>query len=285
MMGAHHAACGAAAWIAISTQFDIPLTALQQIAPALPDQLVLGMGLIDVSPMGVLTGALVTAGAALLPDADHHNATIAHSLPPLSNALCRGLGKMSGGHRHGTHSIIGIVFFVLIAWLAGMWTLEVENFGTIFPGAGLLSVLLVAFAAKVLAIIPDTMQKCPWALGLATGAFIMFFAPQMQGWFPVAMGVGATVHILGDMLTTGGCNLIWPFAIKPPKFWRKIPVLSSIWRPNGNMALPLLGNAGSWREWLMLVPVAVYTVVAVGITLFGMGKTGLYALGSSVGLL
>lgn len=49
------------------------------------------------SPIGIVTGALVTAGAAMLPDADHHNATIAHSLPPLSNAMCAGIGKLAGG--------------------------------------------------------------------------------------------------------------------------------------------------------------------------------------------
>ncbi|WP_427016284.1 metal-dependent hydrolase [Pseudarthrobacter sp. P1] len=285
MMGAHHAACGAAAWVALTTQFDIPLSALHQTLPQVPEHLVLGLGLIDVTPMGVITGALVTAGAALLPDADHHNATIAHSLPPLSNALCSGIGKVAGGHRHGTHSIIGMAAFAAVAWLAGLWTMEVAGFGTVFPGAGLLSVLLVSFAVKVLAFIPDSMQKCPWAYGLATGLFIMFFAPQMQGWFPVAMTVGVAVHILGDMLTTGGCNLLWPITIKPPKFWRKIPILSWIWRPSGHLAFPVLGNAGSWREWMLLVPVAAYAMGGLGMAVFGMGKTGIRALASSVGLL
>lgn len=83
----------------------------------------------------------------MLPDADHHNATIAHSLPPLSNAVCAGIGKVAGGHRHGTHSVIGIAAFVFVAWLAGLWTYDLDRFGTIYPGAGILSVLLVAFAA------------------------------------------------------------------------------------------------------------------------------------------
>ena len=62
-----------------------------------------------------------STGAALVPDADHHNATIAHSLPPLSNAVCAGVGALAGGHRRGTHSLIGLAAFVAVAWIAGFF--------------------------------------------------------------------------------------------------------------------------------------------------------------------
>lgn len=278
MMGAHHAACGAAAWVALTSQVHVDLTLFAEKAPFLPQSLDIGMGLWDISPIGVVTGALVTAGAAMLPDADHHNATIAHSLPPLSNVMCSGIGKLAGGHRHGTHSIIGIVAFVFIAWLAGLWTHNLEGFGTIYPGAGILSVLLVAFAAKALKIIPDSMRKSPWAVGLAMGVFITFFAPQEQNWFPIAMGVGVIIHILGDMMTTEGCNLAWPFAIKPPKAIRNLPILKQCWHSNGYMTIPVLGHAGSVREWLLLVPIGAYAMFGVGGTLVAMGQSGLTEL-------
>lgn len=275
MMGAHHAACGAAAWVALTSHAHLDLTALAEKAPLLPHTVDLGLGLMNVSPVGVVTGALVTAGAALIPDADHHNATIAHSLPPLSNAMCAGIGAAAGGHRHGTHSIIGIAVFAFIAWLAGLWTMHSDVFGTIYLGAGALSVLLIAFAANALKIIPDRMRKSPWAVGIAIGAFIALFAPQEQGWFPLAMGVGVIVHVLGDMMTTGGCNLTWPVTIKPPKALSHLPVINWMWKPNGYFAIPVLGNAGSWREWLLLVPIGLYAVLGVGTTLIGLGKTGL----------
>ena len=169
MMGGHHAASGAALWLALTTQFDVGLAPLAQVFPALPEQITLGLGLMDVSPTGVVTGALVAAGAALVPDADHRHAMRAHSLPPLSNIMCIQVGRLSGGHRHGTHSILGLAVFVTIAALAGMWRIELPNFGTIYPGAGILAVLLASFAAKALKIIPDTMRKFPWILGLAVG--------------------------------------------------------------------------------------------------------------------
>ncbi|MGO2540407.1 MAG: metal-dependent hydrolase [Specibacter sp.] len=268
MMGPHHAASGAAVWLALTTQFDVGLGAVSRVLPSVPEQVSVGLGLLDLTPTGVLVGAMVTAGAALVPDADHRHATIAHSLPPLSNIMCIQVGKMSGGHRHGTHSILGLAIFVAIAVLAGMWTVELPNVGTIFPGAGLLAVLLTSFAAKALKFIPDTMRKFPWVMGIAAGAFVTFFAPQEEFWFPLAMALGVAVHILGDMLTTGGCNLIWPLRIRPPRFLRRMPLVTNIWRPNGNIALPILGNAGSVREWLVLVPVSGYVIWAMADTVF-----------------
>lgn len=263
MMGPHHAASGAAAWLALTTRFQLDLSGPAQALPFLPSTLGIGFGLLPVSAAGVLAGTIVTAGAALLPDADHRHATIAHSLPPLSNAMCIQVGKLAGGHRHGTHSLLGLAVFIMIAVLAGMWTIAWEPFGLIFPGAGILSVLLASFAAKSLKIIPDTMRKFPWILGLAVGAFITFFAPQEQFWFPLAVGLGAAIHILGDILTTGGCNLLWPLSLRPPKVMRKVPLIKSVWKNSGNFSLPILGNAGSWREWLLLIPVSTYVVVGV----------------------
>lgn len=268
MMGAHHAASGAAVWLALTTQFDVGLAPLAQHLPAVPEHLTLGMGLMDVSPAGVIAGALVAAGAALVPDADHRHATIAHSLPPLSNVLCIQIGKLSGGHRHGTHSILGLAVFVAIAALAGMWQLELSGFGTVYPGAGILAVLLASFAAKSLRIIPDTMQKFPWLVGLAVGAFVAFYAPQEPYWFPLTMALGVATHIAGDMLTTGGCNLLWPLRIRPPRLLQKLPLVKKFWRPNGNIAIPILGNAGSVREWLLLIPLSGYVIWAIADAIF-----------------
>ncbi|GAB2734417.1 metal-dependent hydrolase [Sinomonas soli] len=228
--------------------------------------------------------AFVRTHAGQRHDADHHNATIARSLPHLSNAMCAGVGAVSGGHRHGTHSILGVAAFVAVAWAAGLWTIHTDWFGQVGIGAGILSVLLVAFAAKALKIIPDSMRKAPWAVGLTLGAFIALFAPQEQGWFPLAMGVGVVVHILGDMLTTGGVNLTWPLTVKPPRAIAKLPVISWMWKPNGYFAVPVLGNAGSWREWLLLVPIGAYAIVGVGATLAGMGKSGLTAVALALGM-
>ena len=62
---------------------------------------------------------MATAGTALVCDWDHRASTVAHALPPLSNLVARGIENASGGHRQGTHSVLGAAFFVLLATIAG----------------------------------------------------------------------------------------------------------------------------------------------------------------------
>lgn len=82
MMGSAHAISGAAVWVAV-TATTVP-----------------AFGLYELDPAGVTLGAAVAAGAALLPDADHHNATIAHSIPVAGKIAAGAAGAISGGHRH-----------------------------------------------------------------------------------------------------------------------------------------------------------------------------------------
>jgi hypothetical protein len=60
----------------------------------------------------------LTAGAAVLPDADHPSSTLARSFGFLTRAFAWTVGRVSGGHRHGTHSLAGIAVFTGLAWLA-----------------------------------------------------------------------------------------------------------------------------------------------------------------------
>lgn len=62
-----------------------------------------------------LAGAVVTAYGALLPDLDHPNSMIAWRLH--IRPLCRVVARISGGHRHGTHSAL----FVALTWLAASY--------------------------------------------------------------------------------------------------------------------------------------------------------------------
>ena len=241
MMGAHHAISGSAAWVAVAGAG--PLT----------------LGLYPVSDSGLLIGAIVCAGAALLPDADHHNGTIAHSLPPLSTLVTRAVARVSGGHRNGTHGLLAIPFAVTVAVAAGLVNVETEAFGQVALGAGLLSLLLVAYAAKALRVTNDGSWLRSWGVALVVSAMVTLFAPQEWEWLPFAVGLGVTVHIAGDMLTTGGVPLLWPLRLRPPRWWRRTPVLNDVWLPSGRVALPILGDTGSIREWALAIPLTAYT--------------------------
>ncbi|HEX9227840.1 MAG TPA: metal-dependent hydrolase, partial [Arthrobacter sp.] len=56
------------------------------------------------------------------------------------------------------------------------------------------------------------------------------------------------------------------------------------WHSNGYMTLPVLGHAGSMREWLLLVPIGLYAIFGVGATLVAMGQDGLTDLVAATAL-
>lgn len=277
MMGAQHAACGAAAWVAVASDYELPITAVTEPLIEtyswlswLPEALPLGLGLMDVGPAGVFMGSIICAGAAMLPDIDHHNASIAHSLPPLTMVMARFFQTASGGHRHGTHSIVGTLFFGIVAWLASFLVIQdVGWFGDLNIGAGLMAVILAAFAFKVLRFMPDTARRAPWAAGLIVGVITTLVFPQGPSWLIVCIVLGVIVHIAGDMLTKEGCNIFWPLKIKPPKFFKNTPILSSVWGDNGYISIPLLGSADSIRCWAFTIPIS-------GVAIAGLCLAGMY---------
>ncbi|WP_159599798.1 metal-dependent hydrolase [Agromyces humi] len=256
MMGGHHAMTGAAAWIAVTATGH-------------------GFGWYDVDPLGTITGALLCAGAAMLPDADHSSATIAHSVPFVGRAVTEGISKASGGHRHGLHALLAVIcawFLAVglgwITWQPSWWHQPVA------VGPAIMTAASVTFAMKALKVAKTWPQA--WLGGFAIAAFVALFAPEQQSWFALCFTIGYGVHLAGDFLTTGGLPLFWPWVPKPPKSWREIPVLKNMWTSGGYWALPVLGNAGSIREWLLLIPISAYVgygILYAIVAMFGIDLT------------
>ncbi len=188
MMGHSHAVSGALLFAGSS--------------PFLP-QVVIGRPL---APGDVLMGTVLCAGAALLPDLDHHDGTAAQFLGPFSRALCRLIGWVSGGHRHATHSLL----FVALTG-AGSW-FGVERLGRRFT-LGLAFVLL-ALAARALHLHPPGNGPTAWftTVGLAAvgTAALDTWLPAASRWLPYAVALGTLAHLLGDCLTRQGAPLLWP---------------------------------------------------------------------------
>ncbi|NUL46495.1 metal-dependent hydrolase [Cellulosimicrobium funkei] len=277
MMGPHHAASGAAAWVLLAADYAIPLGPLAGVgllgsgsALALPEAIPLGFGLMEgITDLGVLTGAIVAAGAALLPDADHRHASIAHALPPVSEWICRAVGTLAGGHRNGTHSLLGLAAFTVLAWLLSLLAMPTTT-GTVQLGAGLGTVLLASFATKALKFIPDRARKAPWLVAAPLGALVAVGLGDQGQLFVAAVALGAAVHVAGDMLTDGGCNLLWPATLKPLRLFTRIPVVRELWSSGGRMKLPILGPTGSRREWALASVVSLVAVAGLVSALWGL---------------
>ncbi|MER5351938.1 metal-dependent hydrolase [Kitasatospora sp. NPDC002551] len=189
MLGQSHALSGALAYAAT--------------APFLPEALV---G-VEPRPGEILVGTLLCAGAAVLPDLDHRDATPAHLFGPLSRGLCGLVGRLCGGHRHATHSL---VFVALAGWgtRAG-----VTRLGDGFTLG--LTFFLLALAARALHLHPPGHGPTAWltSVGLAGvgTATVAAWFPGIAVWIPYAVCLGTLAHLLGDCLTPRGAPLLWPY--------------------------------------------------------------------------
>jgi membrane-bound metal-dependent hydrolase YbcI (DUF457 family) len=221
MMARSHALLGAAGWLAA--------------APVASDAVHQSL---DLPTLAAST--MVCAGAALLPDLDHHDGLIANSLGPPTRLLARGVSAISGGHRHATHSLLFAVLAGWIAWGLLRWAGR--------PAQLVLSLLCAGFALRAVHLTePLHERRLHWsAIALAAGAITYAearFLPGLWHWLPIAIAVGCLLHVVGDVLTPEGVPLLWPW--------------------NERVAIPVLDHTNDWTETFVVVPV-------LGVLIFGL---------------
>lgn len=246
-MGRSHAVSGALAWAVVTS---VPAIAAPLGVASLPlDLRMVGLG--------------VAAGWALAPDADHARATISRSAPGAS-LLTATAGRISGGHRHGMHSLLAIaVVWYLVPLLTDL-RFPVPLIGPV-SAAALVTLPALAFAAK--AIRAARSWPVAWAGAGVVTVLLIALADGTWAWLRVAATLGYFVHIAGDALTTDGINWIWPLRVHSPRWVRRTPLVRRLWTSGGHAAVPVLGSAGSWREtilyWLMSSATIVLTASAL----------------------
>jgi membrane-bound metal-dependent hydrolase YbcI (DUF457 family) len=246
MMGKHHAMSGAAAWVALTS--TTPYALHWHPLPT----------------ASVAVGALVTAGSALLLDIDHHSSTAARTAGPISEAVASGVQAVAG-HRGATHSLLAVAGLTGATIAAGHWYATLPLVGRIPIGSLLVFTTLLAMASKGLKLARGGLIGL-WAGALTATAAVLYLAPEQMEWLPLSVLVGAIVHLIGDAMTTDGIPLLWPFKPKPPKKFEDVPVVSAVWKSNGNFSVPVLGNSGSQVEWVLFVGLTTYTLFVLGAT-------------------
>jgi membrane-bound metal-dependent hydrolase YbcI (DUF457 family) len=185
-------------------------------------------------PLALLCG--LTAAYALAPDIDQCGSTGARSLGFVTEALAWVVRKLSGGHRHGTHSLVGIGLFTGVAWVACL-------FRETWPGRIVLALILAAgIAAAADALRPGPAHGENILGLLAAGA--MCWTGYGLALVPIAAAVGTGVHIAGDMLTVEGCPLAWPFSTR-----------------HYGLPRPVSFTTGTWRERWIVDPVLLVTLL------------------------
>jgi membrane-bound metal-dependent hydrolase YbcI (DUF457 family) len=228
MMGPSHALSGAAAWLAGSL-------AAEHFAH------------FHQTPVQLAVGTAMCAGGALLPDldlsgrvtTDQGGATVAHTFGVVSLFIAECVEKLSlgiydltrtrrdprlrNGHRTFTHTLpfnVGVGFGVFeLCWHYGKWAV--------------LGVLFVTFAMALRGLFEKWARRAGWvivtlvAAGATYGAYQLL--PGNRGYpvLGIALGVGGIVHLLGDMVTSHGCPVLWPIPTGR-RMWRCIGLPDAI---------------------------------------------------------
>lgn len=146
-------------------------------------------------------------GFAMLPDLDHRGSTVSDMWGPATDVPSGLIGKLTGGHRWGTHdAVLGPLAFGGLAMLAA----------DTYWASLLLMALAIGLALHALNfVIPGTTETTiigNIALSWAGAWWLLEHSPQ-PGWLPWAVGLGVLTHIAGDALTTAGIPVpvLWVF--------------------------------------------------------------------------
>jgi membrane-bound metal-dependent hydrolase YbcI (DUF457 family) len=155
---------------------------------------------LPVSQAAALAG--FTAGMALLPDLDKCGSSPARCLGWLSEAIAWAAGRISGGHRHATHSVLGVAVFTGLAWACCQFRHD-------WAGKAGLALLMTLSAAAALEALHIARGHAADLIAIGIAAAEVWFGYGLR-LIPLAVLIGCCTHIAGDMLTDSGCMLGFP---------------------------------------------------------------------------
>ncbi|MGZ4436945.1 MAG: metal-dependent hydrolase [Nocardioides sp.] len=173
------------------------------------------------TPASQVAWVVAVGGFAMLPDLDTggvtsrrgfprmHGSTIALMWGPVTCLLAGLVAKVAGGHRNGTHSVLGLLVTSVLASAAAAFQ----------PSRLVLLALAIGLALEALAFaIPGKLEEL-WPVNLVAsfaGAWWLLgpggaaAGHGYPSWMTLAVLVGAATHVAGDMLTKEGVPLAWP---------------------------------------------------------------------------
>ncbi len=155
------------------------------------------------APLALLAG--LTTAYALASDLDSCGSTEARSLGFVTEGFAWIVRTVSGGHRHGTHSLAGVGAFAGAAWLACLFRHDWAG------RAALFLILAAGFASALDALRIGGHAGSLVALG---GAAAMCWTGYGLALVPLAAILGTCTHLLGDACTRCGVPLFWPLTMR-----------------------------------------------------------------------
>lgn len=214
-------------------------THARQALPVAACMVIFAEPLLHTVPLNTGLGVavfLLVVGAAVLPDIDHPEATIAHTFGPITHLAAELVHATSAGLYHATRSRRdqdrdgghrGITHTLLFTLVAGAGT------DGLVQAFGLWAVAPLLFALTTVGIqalagrridAGTALVFAASAASLTAGAtFLMRDVPrgEIALWFGMAVAVGCLTHLAGDCLTVQGCPLFFPVPIRGQR-WRMV---------------------------------------------------------------
>lgn len=211
------------------------------------------------SPSEAFIYAGICAGAALLPDLDSPQATVARAFGPLSFGLAHVIENASqalvnltrgpkdeycgNGHRTATHTL----------WFALLTGAAASALIAAFGSNAAIGLLFVFLGLAIRGLVPEWSKRDWWAVtGLSALLAVWAWRSLPEGTGGVVLGsavaVGVLTHIAGDFITKQGVPFLAPI----------IPVGQRRWWDFG-LPAPLRISASGLADQLLL---AVFTLLA-----------------------
>jgi membrane-bound metal-dependent hydrolase YbcI (DUF457 family) len=176
------------------------------------------------TPAAQAQWVIVCGGMALVNDLDHHSSTVSRMWGVPSRAVAAGVGVCAGGHRNGTHSLLGVAVFTAVAWTAETWFGQWGRMFWIALAVGLALYALTPILPNKVRVPRDVPligghtfhpEQTLLALNIVVSWWAAWWLvsntpPAATAWLPWAVAVGMLTHIAGDWLTKGGVPLLWP---------------------------------------------------------------------------
>lgn len=193
-------------------------------------------------PLALAIGFVMTTGGALLPDIDHPDSTATKTYGPVTKVLSWVVDKVSGGHRRGTHSILGIG----LLWFA----LHQANLYRHQTWSNVLLILVMSLAASSAVRLLRIRGWVDDLLPIPIMVLLVLLPVDLSAVAP-AIALGCFAHVLGDMVTPQGCPVFWPLS-------------------NKNYSFKLF-KAGAWPERWIVIPFSALSVVGIVVYHAGVG--------------
>lgn len=198
------------------------------------------------SPMVQLAWVLSWSGAALAPDLDTTTSSAARMWGPVSRILALILGRVSGGHRWGTHDLLlAPVLCVCVVTAAAVHQV----------GAAVVLALVSGLVVQGLAVTgarglraAGPVLNCTVSVAAAWSVTTVNAGTAWWAVLPWAIAGGVAIHILGDALTRQGVPVpvvwVWTRARIPgPVFLTTGGVLERL------VITPVLAVITFWAVW------------------------------------